>query len=113
MLSLTKEERLVLMCLGVVVVMGVSTNYLLKVSPLARDFLNITNNYERHLRFDINKVSYDELLAIPQIGPQLAKRIISYREQSGPLRHLDELQKISGVGHLKFKMIKKYLIVAP
>ena len=113
MLLLTKEERLVLICLGVVVVLGVSTSYLLKVSPTVRDLLSVTSRYEEYLRLDVNTISYDELLAIPHIGPELAKRIIVYRKDHGALTNLNELQHIPGIGHFKFNMIKGYLKIVP
>ena len=113
MFSLTKEERLVLISLGAVVALGLTTSYLLKTSSFARDLLNITSNYERHLRLDVNAASYEELLALPHVGPQLAHRIISYREQNGRFSSLEELKKVGGVGPFKFRTIERYLIATP
>lgn len=47
---------------------------------------------------DVNQASVDELIALPGIGPALAARIVSYREEHGMFRSLDDLQKVSGIG---------------
>jgi competence protein ComEA len=38
------------------------------------------------------------LESLPGIGPSLARRIVAYREQNGPFRRVEDLQRVSGVG---------------
>ncbi|MCX5682036.1 MAG: helix-hairpin-helix domain-containing protein [Candidatus Omnitrophica bacterium] len=114
MISLTKEERLVLVCLCLVLLLGISTNYFLKQNPITRNFFSATDSdMPSHLKLDINKVTYDELASIPHVGAQTAKNIIAYREENGSFTNLDELNNVPRMGKRKFQMIQKYLKVSP
>ncbi len=46
----------------------------------------------------INSASFDELEALPRVGPVLAQRIIEHREANGPFRELADLDAVSGIG---------------
>ena len=46
----------------------------------------------------INRASAEELRQLPRVGPVLAARIVAWREAHGPLRGVDDLQKIQGIG---------------
>ena len=47
---------------------------------------------------DLNKATQAELERLPRVGPALASRIISWREQHGPYRSLDDLRHVRGIG---------------
>jgi competence protein ComEA len=47
---------------------------------------------------NINTADYDSLVALPGIGPALARRIIAHREASGPFTAVDQLIDIPGIG---------------
>jgi len=113
MVSLTKEERLVLILVSVSIVAGLVIHYLFKASPGVEKVFNAANNYHQYLRRDVNKATYEELLAVPYLGPQLAKRIVDYRQEHGPIKSLSDLKTLKGVGTFKFKTIEKYLMVIP
>ena len=49
-------------------------------------------------RLAINRATQEELERLPRVGPVLAARIVAYREAHGPLRSLDDLQKVQGIG---------------
>ncbi|MEY4967980.1 MAG: hypothetical protein RIQ73_679, partial [Actinomycetota bacterium] len=44
-------------------------------------------------------------------GPVIAKRIIEYRKVNGPFATVEDLQKVSGIGTVKFAIIKSKLRV--
>ena len=114
MMSLTKEERLVLVCLGVVLLLGISADYLLKKSPTARSFFNITDGEAPgYLKVDVNTVAYEELSTIPYIGEKTAQSILLFREEKGRITDLNALKSVKGIGKFKFKIIEKYLTVRP
>ena len=46
----------------------------------------------------INRASKDELLALPGVGPALARRIVAYRDEMGHIDSFAELDEISGIG---------------
>jgi len=47
---------------------------------------------------NLNTASSAELESLPGVGPALAGRIITWREQNGPFRSVDELLAVSGIG---------------
>ena len=51
---------------------------------------------------DLNTATAEELAELPGIGPELAKRIIAYREEHGPFSTAEELMQVSGIGEGKF-----------
>jgi competence protein ComEA len=50
------------------------------------------------LKLDLNRASAAELAELPGVGPVLANRIVSYRNEHGPFKTLDELDKVKGIG---------------
>lgn len=47
---------------------------------------------------DLNTAGIDELDTLPRIGPALAERIVSWREQNGRFRSVDDLLAVPGIG---------------
>ena len=60
---------------------------------------------------DINRASAEDFARLPGIGPELARRIVAFREKHGPFRRVEDLLVIRGVGHKKWKAIRPYLRV--
>jgi competence protein ComEA len=46
----------------------------------------------------INRATTEELETLPGVGPALAGRIITYRDENGPFTSLDDLDNVSGIG---------------
>lgn len=47
---------------------------------------------------DLNSASAGELEALDGVGPALAKRIVQFRDESGPIDSVDDLIAVSGIG---------------
>lgn len=47
---------------------------------------------------DVNRATARELEALPGIGPALAGRIVASREEEGPFRTVEDLQRVRGIG---------------
>ena len=59
------------------------------------------------IRYDLNKVTYEELLHIPGIGPVKAKAIIDY-QQNHSFNHPNDLKKVKGIGDKTFNKLSEY-----
>lgn len=51
---------------------------------------------------DINAATAEVLEQIPGVGPVLAQRIITYREQNGGFTSVEQLMEVSGIGEATF-----------
>lgn len=49
-------------------------------------------------RIDINRATEEELLALPGIGPALARRIVEWRRENGRFDSPESLEQVSGIG---------------
>lgn len=59
----------------------------------------------------INRASAKEFESLQGIGPVLAKRIVSYRKESGPFTSVDDLLNVPGIGESTFAKFKNKIRV--
>lgn len=62
---------------------------------------------------DLNRATEQDLDTLPGIGPQLAERIMEYRQSVGAFRSLNELRAVKGIGNKKFDRIRPLVTVSP
>ncbi|WP_449537045.1 helix-hairpin-helix domain-containing protein [Ferdinandcohnia sp. Marseille-Q9671] len=74
------------------------------LNPSLRD---MTQNNDG--KVSLNKATQEELETLTGIGPSKAAAIISYREEVGPFKALEDLLLISGIGQKSFEKIKDEL----
>ncbi len=67
---------------------------------------------EEPQKIDLNRAGSWLLEALPGIGEVRAGDIISYREQNGLFRNINELLKVKGIGPATFEKIKDLVTVA-
>ena len=60
---------------------------------------------------DINTADSAALQKLPGIGPALAERILSYREEHGPFQSVEELLKVSGIGEATLEGLRREVTV--
>jgi comEA protein len=66
---------------------------------------------EKPLVLDVNRASAEDFQKLPGIGPELARRIVRYRQQHGPFRRVEDLIAVRGIGHKKWRKLRPYLQV--
>lgn len=57
----------------------------------------------------INQASKEELMTLPGIGESKAESILSYREEHGSFKSIEELMNISGIKEGVYNKIKDYI----
>ena len=60
---------------------------------------------------NINSAKLEDLILLPGIGENTAKKILELREARGGFRMLNELLDVKGIGEVKFNNIKKYIFI--
>lgn len=63
------------------------------------------------LYIDINNAGFDELVKLNGIGDYLAEQIITYREENGGFRNIEEILNVSGIGEKTFESIRDCIYV--
>jgi competence protein ComEA len=67
--------------------------------PIAIDF-----------KIDVNKADWAEIAVMPDVGEQLAKRIVADRGEKGPFRDHEELNRVRGIGPKTLESMRPYLL---
>jgi DNA uptake protein ComE-like DNA-binding protein len=57
----------------------------------------------------INSLTEEELIALPTIGTVIARRIIDFLYRNGPLKSVEALLSVPGIGPRRLEIIKQYL----
>jgi len=60
--------------------------------------------------YNLNSVTYDELLYISGVGPSTANAILAYQKEIG-FKYIDDLKNIRGIGEQRFNNIKRYFFL--
>ena len=60
---------------------------------------------------DLNAADETSLAALPGIGPELAARLVAFREANGPFASADELLDVSGITQHRYDAIAPYVLV--
>jgi comEA protein len=58
---------------------------------------------------NINTASAEELQTLPNIGVQMAQRIVDYREQYGEFASVEALQKVKGIGAKRLEKLRPFV----
>lgn len=108
MLSLTRQERQVILFLITVALVGMGINFLGKRYSPIRAIVCSTQDFGK---IDLNTADKDLLISIPGIGERLAERIMAYREKQVSFSNIEELKSIKGITDYRYEKIKDYLTV--
>jgi len=60
---------------------------------------------------NVNSAAAQELEQIRGIGPELAARIVAYRQENGAFKTVEDLRAVRGIGAMKLEKIKQQVTV--
>ncbi|MFT4412705.1 helix-hairpin-helix domain-containing protein [Fredinandcohnia humi] len=83
--------------------------YVPRVGEVVETNHQILPSTEENRKISLNKATLEELQTLTGIGPAKAAAIISYREEFGPFKDINELLSVSGIGEKSFEKIKDEL----
>ncbi len=66
---------------------------------------------QQNQKISINNATLDELQTISGIGKSKAESIISYREENGSFKSIEDLLNVNGIGEALFEKIKDYITI--
>ncbi|RLB68706.1 MAG: hypothetical protein DRH04_06570 [Deltaproteobacteria bacterium] len=58
---------------------------------------------------NINQATLTELIALPQVGPVLAVKIVEYRKTVSSFETIEQIQNVEGIGAATFNAIRFYI----
>lgn len=62
-------------------------------------------------KININTADAKELELVPGIGPQMAQKILTYREEKGLFTKLEDLLNVSGIGEKTLEKFTPYIVL--
>ena len=77
-----------------------------KSSGVSTDTSGSSAITQKTAKISLNKSSQVELETLPGVGPSLANAIISYRDNSGGFKSVEDLRKVKGIGEKRFADLK-------
>ncbi|MFT2007478.1 ComEA family DNA-binding protein [Pontibacter sp. 13R65] len=69
----------------------------------------VQQGYMPHKTVELNTATADQLRVHPYISPNLARAIVAYREQHGPYKQVEDIQKIKIVNPELYEKLRPYL----
>jgi comEA protein len=84
---------------------------LIAVPDTERPQDNTTKSFvsNKPVLLNINTASAKELQTLPNIGEQMAKRVIDYRSQHGNFASVDALQDVKGIGPKTIEKLRPFI----
>ncbi|MCA1025410.1 helix-hairpin-helix domain-containing protein [Cytobacillus kochii] len=62
-------------------------------------------------KINLNQATVEQLETLPGIGPSKAEDILSYREEVGSFKAIEDLKEVSGIGEKTFEKLKDLISV--
>lgn len=121
MFTFNRNEQLVLLLLSVALLAGIVVSYLDRTNSDAVQDFDVKKSavpvpdiqeapHPKPLSpININTGTVKDFEKLPGIGPQIAQRIVDYRNQAGNFTQLKDLTKVSGIGPKTLERLRPQL----
>lgn len=64
-------------------------------------------------KININTAEKEALMTLNGIGSSKAENILTYREENGSFKTIEEIKEVSGIGEATFTNLKEHIVVNP
>ena len=109
MLDFSRSDRYVILAFLILGLLFTAISYSKKIS--SRNNIRLINVNQRHATVNINRATPQQLERLHGVGPSLAQDIVSYREQMGGFKELEEIKNVKGIGKKKFEKLKDLIAI--
>ena len=109
MFSFTRQERIVLSLLALIMLTGASLNYAFKKYPRLQDIVNLIDSDRLYPKQDVNTATLNGLVRIPYIGEYTARNIINYREKNGLFKSVEQIKCVKGIREKNYEKFAPFL----
>lgn len=124
MFTFNRNEQIILLLLCGVLIVGIVIRYLDSKDPdripdfeVRKNAVEVPPREEAEVQqaralIDINRATAKEFERLPGIGPQLAGRIVAYREKHGAFKRVDDITKVRGIGPKTLDRLRPHLTMS-
>lgn len=122
MFHFTRQERWTLLILAVFLLIGMGFDFYQRnfaasrIHQIPAEQVNFFQVKQQDLvlkeQINPNTADSERLQKLPGVGPELAEKIISYRQQQGYFAVPEDLRKVSGIGPATYKKIQPHLTLS-
>ena len=105
----TKDEKNALIFLLACLFLGTGIFYCKAIFPKETQNTEFTEDIPTFSNVNINSAPEAELIKLKNIGPILARRIISYRTLHGPFTRKEDIKNVKGIGDKKYSSLESHI----
>ncbi len=109
MFDLTKQERIVLISLGLIILLGSLFKYFIKRYPFLEESVHYLEKNRYFKKIDLNTATIEQLKQIPYIGDKRAEWIVEFRTQQGNFKTAEQLKEVKGIGDTTYEQILPFV----
>ena len=122
MFTFNRNEQIILLLLCGILIVGIVIRYLDSKDPdripdfeVRKNAVEVPPEKEKpeisqaQELIDINSATAKEFERLPGIGPQIAGRIVAYREKNGAFKRVDDITKVRGIGPKTLERLRSHL----
>lgn len=117
MASPPSSEKIALLVLSSALLLGFGFSYTKKNAPLSLQVTpsleaveKVEKDFEIAKQVSLSEGREEDFARLPRIGPQLARRIVDYREANG-FRKKEDILKVKGIGAKTYEELKDLLVL--